>query len=116
MEAAVAKPPATVTVGPYTYDLVMDEPAIDRVSVGDGEDLWGRYQPSSGRILIRPGLPPDLERVSVLHELLHACIEVAGRPCDDDKGEERIVAAVAPALLDVLLRNKPLTTYLLSDG
>lgn len=106
-------PPGSVVVGPYRLTLTVDQAAIDRATVErGGNELAGSYDSSTGRIAIKPGLTPDLTADCLLHEILHAVCEVAGKPLDDET-EERAVSALAPTLLDTLRRNPDVTAWLM---
>lgn len=56
---------------------------------------------------------PGQLRDTLLHEVLHACINSVGVKC---KHGERIVAALSPVLLDALRSNPALVTFLLGDA
>ena len=76
-----------------------------------------RYDPEPNRITIKPGLHPDQEADTLLHELIHALtgstgLTASGAVLEDSDTAEIVTAALAPALLDMLRRNPDLVTYL----
>ena len=98
--------PRTVRVGPYRYKVV------DR----HGSENLGECEVDKLRIHVQVGQPPDSERDTLLHELLHACIAHSGldRRLADDV-EEDVVRSLSPILLDTLRRNKNLIAYLTGE-
>jgi hypothetical protein len=108
------KPPNSVVIGPYRYEVSVDEAAINAHSVNVQEECIGRVDRWDQTIVIRPGLGADVERESVLHELLHVVTRVVGLGQHDN--EERFVTAMAPTLLDALRRNPRLVRYLTEKG
>jgi len=62
-------------------------------------------------IVVARDLAGDQERDTVLHEVLHGLVRIVGLVKDDDE-EERIVATLAPILLDALRANPALVRYL----
>lgn len=72
------------------------------------------YVEDSRRIVIRPGLPADLDREVLLHEVLHGVMSAANLDWEKYEDEERIVKSITGVLLDTLQRNPRLATYLLA--
>jgi hypothetical protein len=99
-------PPGRIDVGPYRYRLVVD---ADRLPDG----LYGQCDKGHQSIAVHPWQSPRRMRVTVLHEVLHACADVVG--VDDDKAEERVVTVLAPALLAVLRDNPRLVGWLTGE-
>lgn len=95
------KPPSKVQVGAIRYTII-NEPLE-----GDAGETREYFQ----RIAISTGMGPDAERDTMLHEVLHAIWRQT--PFRQHDEEERIIQALAPALLDTLRRNPKLTAYLL---
>jgi hypothetical protein len=88
--------PASVTIGPYTYPVVSDEAThIEH------------------RILIDPHMSDEKTVVTLLHEVMHGCTDLAGN--SDLDNEERIICALAPILLDTLRRNPDLVSALVGE-
>lgn len=112
--------PATVTVGPHRYAVGRDEHST-QVCLAVDSHCVGRTVHSDLAIHLRADLAPSFERETtlheVLHEVLHSVCSLAGLQGDDDLDphEERIVAALAPALLQVLRDNPGLLAYLTAD-
>lgn len=79
----------------------------------EDENVLGETRPSRLTIVIRPGLPPDLERVVVWHEVCHAVMAV-----HDWLGvrrlpsEECVVDRVSMTQMEVLRDNPRLVRYL----
>ena len=92
--------PCSVQIGPFTYE----------VRPTNNEDIIGETHNEELRIEIREGLPPQLEKETLLHEILHAIFFTLGLKTKMD--EERIVETVSPILLDVIRRNPDLKMYL----
>lgn len=105
--------PAQIQVGAARYVVVAEQRLIDELSVEDRVDLNGQCDRRRLRIALRPGMAPDREAITVVHEVLHAITEMVGLTdrFDADQ-EEDIVSRLAPALLDVLRRNPQLVAYL----
>lgn len=113
---ATAKPPATVTVGPYRISVVCTQAAIDRASMECSSELAGHFDSSAQQIRLAPDLAPDIMAESLLHEVLHAVAEAAGKPLGRSSDEEeRMISALAPGLLDTLRRNPDVVNYLLAS-
>lgn len=109
-------PPGRVRVGPLTYRLkVGGRRWAEAVRAEDASDLLGVTTNHDSRIAIAPDQPPELERMTVAHELLHALVFVAG--CDlEPELEESVVTQLAPLLVDTLRRNPQMVTYLAGAG
>lgn len=105
-----AKPPATVQVGPYLFEIIFDENEVNRQAVKDKRTLYGQMEPKEQRIYLDPTQGPDMLADTLLHELMHAALI----PLDlDEDLEERAVSVAATSLLDTLRRNPKLVTFLL---
>lgn len=81
-----------------------------------GGDRMGQCRIAEQRILIRAELGADQARDTLLHEILHGLLDVAGLMRDEDEREESIVHALSPLLLDALRRNPRLVSYLVADS
>lgn len=95
---AAAKPPASLTVGPYTYT----------VSLSDGLDdglLRGCTDTDAHTIRLNRRNPPALQRSTLLHEALHAVANVAG--IRDEKLTQEAFISRIEAPLTALLRDNP---------
>jgi hypothetical protein len=98
------KPPATVVVGPHTYDVNL----VDSIS----DTLIGDTDCVTLTIRVQAGMPESVTAEVVLHELLHAVWDLTPLRDFDHAVEESVVSALAPPLLDVLRRNPKLVALL----
>ena len=115
--------PATVRVGSVTYRVTIDPDDWIRVehkvqSKGD----YGHCQNIEATIYVNPEATPDVQRVTLWHEVMHAlCTAVMGSPDWHGLGkekhdrEEAVVSAFESPIVLVLRDNPDLTAYLLSD-
>lgn len=72
----------------------------------DGTDLCGCFVPPKGTIYICQGLPKDVERDTINHEIVHAWFYLSGarevlrrlvkRPDDTEDVEETLVSVLTP--------------------
>jgi len=103
--------PKKVIVGPFTFAIEMDETAKITLTDAHGETDIERLV-----IRLHPDRHPQIIKETFLHEVLHACASVAGLDHElgliDRELEEKVVRRIAPVLLDVILRNKGVVTYL----
>lgn len=104
-------PPATISIGPYTYDVVLES-----IDTGDAESDFEGYL-ALGAVNIRdltitlePAQHPLMMRNSLLHEVLHAIRNITGEAGDE---EEAIVCSMSALMLDTLRRNPELVSYLI---
>lgn len=107
------KPPDRVCVGPHRYRVRFNTDAVAAASLEHGARLLGRCDTEACTIVVDPRLAGTMQRETLTHEVLHACMDVIG--AGDDLGhdtEERVVRRLAPVLLDVLRRNPGLVSWL----
>lgn len=109
--------PKTVRVGPHRISIKIDETAHNASQAAEQTSLYGRYDPATNTITVQPGLHPDQEADTILHEILHAVatgtgLTATGGALEDQSRQEQVVSAMAPALLDLLRRNRALVDYL----
>jgi hypothetical protein len=95
--------PSTVKAGPIWYDIQLDEGLREK-------ELYGSIRFLESVIALLPGLPLVLEKIKLLHELIHAVLANAGFA----KHDERVVDALAFGLLQIWLENPELVKYLCS--
>lgn len=95
-----------IRVGPYRISVDW----MSKRELKKYENASGFFFGDEARIGIKDSLDIDVEREVLMHEVLHACIEVSG--LDDEEAEERVIRALAPTLVDVLQRNPKLVRYL----
>lgn len=111
--AAAKKPqlPKKLRIGYAVYDVIANK-AADQVLIEEG--LAGASNGNLARIVVRTDLPPLGRRETLLHEVLHQCLFVAGQE-NSQKVEEPIVRAMAMQLIAALRDNPALVTYLTSQ-
>lgn len=111
-----SKPPATIRVGPHRYRLVLDRQAINAASAAQGETLLGQTCTKTTTILVDPTQARSQVVDTVIHELLHACMDLVGAvDVVNAETEESLVRRLAPVLVDVLRRNPKLVGWV-ADG
>ena len=115
--------PTAVRVGPVTYRVTTDPDDWVRVehkvqTKGD----YGHTLNIEATIYINPEATPDVQRVTLWHEVMHAlCTAVMGSPdwrnLGKKKGdrEEAVVSAFESPIVLVLRDNPDLIAYLLAD-
>lgn len=114
------KKPRNVKIGHVTYAIHFDTGVLDHYAVQMQRDLAGASNTSDAVIVVRPTLPPDIQAETLLHEILHQCLGVAG--CDPNQAvaegckdiEEKTVWSMAGVLLDVLRDNPDVLKFLLN--
>ena len=107
------KKPSKVRILHRTIPIRWSAAHINRASREEGEPLHGVYR--SGEILIAPDIE-DVEKETLLHELLHAIIDQTslssdGGPLSSD-AEEQVVRTLSPLLFHTLRSNQALTRWL----
>ena len=98
--------PKIVKVGPYVYDVISDE------NVANEGACFGSTHNDHLKIFIDPNKPEQKQKQTFVHELLHACMFVAGltyRFQDDDKSrrptEEDVCRDLSTVLYQVVMDN-----------
>ena len=127
--AAATELPTSIRIGHLTVQLVIDDALVAEHSVRERADFAGWSSASLQLIALtskatrtgdRP-IGPDYQRETLLHEVLHLCLRVAGVDPDQDAKanvedvEERAVNSMAGPLLDTLRRNPGLLAYLTAE-
>lgn len=108
------KPPKSVKVGPFEYSIEIGGSAwIEMVERSGSEGSCGLHSMEQLRIGIKGQLAKRQLMATLVHELLHACMVVSGRPLDDED-EEKVVGAIEVPLLAVLRDNPDLIAFLTS--
>lgn len=95
--------PSRITIDGVPY-------VVCRAAMND-ED--GEFCAASQQIKVQAGVPDDYARVTLLHELIHACFEHAGSP--EVLTEELVACMVSRRLLPILRDNPHLVAYLTAD-
>jgi hypothetical protein len=105
--------PATVEIGPFTYDVTTDPAEIDTITT---DAVLAAIDPASLLIGIEPTQDLGQMRDSLLHEVLHGITFVNGLDMEIDAAQlEEIVNRVSPLLLDTIRRNTALVAFLLAE-
>lgn len=113
--------PVHLRIGHMSYTVTLDTNEINKHNVNDQCDYAAWSRASEQRILMRDDMPPDYERETLLHEVIHQCLRVSG--CDPDADakagvtdvEERAIKAMSGPLLGTLRDNPDLVAYLLDQ-
>lgn len=100
------KPPAHITVGPYRLAIECE--------VLESDDLYGDFDLSLQRLRYADGMEPTAVAETIIHESLHAMLQVAGLTVSKAlaKHEEQIAGSLAPVLLKFIVDNPTLISYL----
>lgn len=103
------KPPESVEVAGVAIGIDYFPPSF-------GDDDCGQYEEKTNAIHLAKGLSPDMERTTLLHELTHAVIFVAGLRDDlkEKDSEERFCNLFALLLHDLLRKNPRFVRYITS--
>lgn len=104
--------PDKVKVGPLTYDIKNDSLAHMLAEYEQKAGLYGRCDNPKQALILSPDLAPGQLRATLVHEILHAVINVSGVSLGNDDAEERAVAAIEMPLLGVIRDNPALIAYL----
>jgi len=106
------KRPVGVRVGPHQYRLVFDQAAMNAASAEHGERLVGRCDTEGLVIVVDPKLAPSQSAETLVHEVLHACMDLIGATEDINSDiEERLVRRLAPVVAQVLAANPKLVGW-----
>lgn len=117
MKGKKPRPPKTVKVGPYTYDVFLESSETNQ----DLGNCYGYHDFDELSIVIRKELPLSLQRGVLLHELLHALYDVSELDethINEEKKahvEEVVVSRLTAHLLSLVRDNPKLVEYLVND-
>jgi hypothetical protein len=92
-----------VKVGAFLYDLDW----ADGVKADDGKSLYGQIEYDCEKIHINTKYSEQKQRVSILHEILHAIDDVVGWQI-----KENLIHTLAIQLIDLCDNNPELMTIL----
>lgn len=122
--------PEEVKIGPLTYRVVWDAAEIEAASPeSDHGTTWAAFSNHEHLVIgLNPDHADDANRHSLLHEILHCCLRMAGvwpdayartaasarRPPDVDV-EEHTISGLAGPLLGVLRDNPDVAAWLVGD-
>lgn len=98
--------PRHLEIAHATFSIRPDRAACD------ADDADGLFVASARRIAYRPGMAADRRREVLLHEALHACVEVSRGHGLDYDAEEAVVDALTGPLLDLIRRNPDFLEFL----
>jgi len=104
--------PTAVKIGPYNWKIKWGH--ADVLQFHPYGDAVGACDESSLIIAVTPGKAEDFGRSTLLHEILHACVQ-ASSPVVDSEHEEAMVAAITAPLLGVLRENPEIVDYLITE-
>ena len=108
--------PKSVKIGPFTYRIVFipqrdNHPLLKvekehKISYAD-IDHW------TLTIQVREDIAIDQQKVSLLHEILHACDELFSHDEMNQDSSEEYISRISATLLDVLRTNRSVIDWLL---
>lgn len=115
--------PKSLKIGPFNYTVEMIEE--NQLILEDDEEkvpdkptyLLGKTSSHKQMIQIMAGMPFEVERETLFHEILHAIYTAVGGQDDDAPyvGEEKTIQMFSPAIVDVLDRNPELVAYMFGE-
>lgn len=100
--------PRKIRLDTVVVPVVLDEKHRKEKS---GEFTFARYDRKKRRIQMYHGLPQTDDQDTLVHELLHACFDVAGIELPTDQ-EEYVVSYLSPWLAKALRDNPRLGKFL----
>lgn len=109
------KRPSKLTVGPFEFQLIFssEETKANSPDSSEHTSAFGVTRLDKLTVYIDPSAPMQIQRETLLHEILHCCWFTIG--IENDYIEEMIVAALSPLLLDTLLRNKMVYKFIFGE-
>ena len=103
--------PGYIQVGPTCYRVTTDELDVLRREKELETGLFGYGDHKALIFGISSEAALDVQKETLMHEVLHALFWLVGKPLTTD-AEEDVVARLSPLLLDTLQRNPTLVSYL----
>lgn len=107
--------PTRLRIGPLAYDVTDEVEAFHRHGINPNEH-FGYTHHETATILIHPSTAPQMRRITLLHEVMHAVAFAAGAIDTRKRKEEAWVVMVSPMLVVTLRANPELVAFLLDDG
>ena len=103
------KLPLKVKVGYRTIDIVNASPEFRSDNM---TDCYGQYLDRQSKIEIQPGLSPEEEANTIIHELLHCVFKYIGETNEgmalaDGTAEERVVLNTANVIQPLFFMDNP---------
>jgi hypothetical protein len=98
--------PRSVLIGGLRYRVVLEQEMVSE----EGVEILGQHDYGRLQLKLSLAADPEVRPFVLLHEVLHACVTVAG---GDSHQEEALVAGLSHVLLQVLRDNPDLVGYLL---
>jgi hypothetical protein len=105
--------PDYVDIGPMRYRIHADRTKIDRERVDARESgMAAQITYSAGRIVLDDTHRMTYQKRSLLHEIMHGCLESVGFDQASKVSAETLIDHLDGTLLDVLQRNPQVTNWL----
>tara|TARA_R110000803_G_scaffold3023_1_gene10387 strand:+ start:3331 stop:3693 length:363 start_codon:yes stop_codon:yes gene_type:complete len=103
------KLPLQIKVGYRTIDIVYASPEFRNDNM---LDCYGQYLDKQSKIEIQPGLKPEEELNTIIHEVLHCVFKYIGETNDgmalaDSTTEERVVLNTANVIQPLFFMDNP---------
>lgn len=110
------KIPPYVRVAGRSCAVVADRAAMDRACHEEKSHLDGQCNHHLQQILLEPNLGPDVMPETLLHEVIHAVMDVTGLAAVlGVEDEERVVNTMTPTLFACIRENAALVSYLTAN-
>jgi hypothetical protein len=102
--------PKRVKIGWHWWDIEFRQ--INEFTT-DGDGLYGLCNKLKKKIYVDTESHEDIQRQTLLHEILHAIWAVAD--IGDSEDEEETILKLSPLLMGVLIENPAVTKYIFGD-
>lgn len=101
--------PTAFLIGSYRYVIKWSN---KKTELKTGDSTVGVSYAGQQKVFMRDDAGHQVERETLVHEALH-CMILQALPTEfGEKQEERVVAGLAPRILDFILLNPDVMTYL----
>lgn len=117
MVVRAVRPPNKIALGPFDIKVDISKKAQEKVDRDNDGPLYGMWDGRNATISLSSRAADTIMRETILHELIHAIIELSGAASvhiKDSDTEEGIVRSVTPMILAMLRDNPKLVDYLRS--